>query len=215
MNGLDLTALLPGALATIKIAGGAWLLALVIGMLMSYVRETGFRPLLWLVNGFTTLIRSIPELVMLYLVYFGIAYLGVRLDSLTAAIVALGVAESAFMAEYFRASLNTVTSSQRQAGLSLGLSQVKVLRLIVLPQAVPFAVPPLLNSFVGLLKTATLASAVGAVELLYAGQDLMNRTGQVLPVAISLVVIYVVATLPLTALVGKLEYRARARASRA
>lgn len=212
---MDLTALFPGAIATLKIAAGSWILSVVIGLLIAYVREINFRPLLWLVNGFTTLIRAIPELVLLYIVYFGISYIGVKFDSLTSAIIALGVSEAAFTAEYFRASINTVQPAQRFAGLSIGLSQTKILRLIVLPQALPFAVPPLVNSFVGLMKTATLASAVGAVELLYAGQDLMNRTGQVLPVAISLVVIYMVATLPLTALVGKLEARAREQASRA
>lgn len=212
---LDLTALIPGAIATMQIAVGAWLLAIVQGLIITYIREVSYRPLLGLVNGFTTLIRAIPELVLLYLVYFGFAYVGIRFESITAAIIALGVSEAAFTAEYFRASMKTIPSSQRTAGFSLGLSSGQVLRRIVLPQAFPFVVPPLLNSFIGLMKTATLASAVGAVELLYAGQDLMNRTGQVLPVAIALVGIYVAATLPLTTLVGKLETRARTRSSRA
>lgn len=212
---LDLTDLVPGAIATLRIAFGAWLLAVVVGLLMTYIREVHFRPLLWLVNGLTTVIRAIPELVLLYLVYFGVAYTGVRLESLTAAIIALGVSEAAFTAEYFRASISTVPTSQRTAGLSLGLSSSQVLRRVVLPQAIPFAVPPLLNSFIGLMKTATLASAVGAVELLYAGQEVMNRTGKVVPVAIALVGIYVVATLPLTTVVGKLENRARVRSARA
>ena len=88
---LDLTDLVPGAIATLRIAFGAWLLAVVVGLLMTYIREVHFRPLLWLVNGLTTVIRAIPELVLLYLVYFGVAYTGVRLESLTAAIIALGV----------------------------------------------------------------------------------------------------------------------------
>lgn len=212
---IDFSGFPRGALMTLQIAGGAWLLSILLGLLIMWVRELQFRPLLWLVNGFTTLIRAIPELVLLYLVYFGIAYLGVRLESLPAAIIALGVSEAAFTAEYFRASMRTVPDSQRAAGMSLGLSRTQVLVRIVVPQAVPIATPPVLNSFVGLIKTATLASAVGAVELLYAAQDAMNRSGQVVPIAIALVVIYVVATLPLTALVGRLEARARERSARA
>ncbi len=212
---VDLSALWPGALATLRIAGGAWLLSIVLGLAILWIRELNIRPLLLVIDGFITFIRAIPELVMLYLVYFGITYFGMRLESLTAAVIALGIAECAFTAEYFRAAMKTVQPSQRMAGESLGLSHTQILGRIVIPQALPFAIPPVLNSFIGLIKTATLASAVGAVELLYAAQDLMNRTGQIIPVATALVVIYVVATLPLTALVGRLEVRARERSARA
>ena len=92
--------------------------------------------------------------------------------------------------------------------------QWQVLRLIVLPQTIPFMIPPLLNSFVGLLKTATIAAAVGAPEILYRAQSIITRTGDIAAVAFTVVVVYVVVTLPLTNLVGRLEARARARGRR-
>ena len=95
---------------------------------------------------------------------------------------------------------------------SLGLSRLAVLWRVVIPQAVPFVVPPLLNSFVGMLKTATLASAVGAPEILYRGQNAMQRTGQLVLVVVLIIGLYVIVTMPLTRAVALLERHARSRA---
>jgi ABC-type amino acid transport system permease subunit len=129
-----------------------------------------------------------------------------------AAIVTLGVTESAFTAEYYRAGFMTVPDSQREAGQSLGLSALGVFRLIVIPQTIPFVMPPLLNAFVGLLKTATLAAAVGAPEVLYRGQNDMTRTGLIVPIVIAIIGLYMLVTIPLTRAVARLERRARAYA---
>src|SRR2546426_176499 len=82
----------------------------------------------------------------------------------------------------------------RGTGLSLGLSRLQVMRLVVLPQTTPFLIPPLLNTFIGLLKTATIASAVGAPEILYRGQAIISRSGIIIPVALSVIGLYVVVT---------------------
>lgn len=161
-----------------------------------------------------TVLRSVPQLVVLYLIFFGLSGFGLNVGSIPAAIVGLGVTDAAFTAEYYRAGFLTVTERQREAGLSLGLSRFQILRLIVLPQTIPFMIPPLLNSFVGLLKTATLAAAVGAPEILYRAQSIITRTGDIAAVAFTVVVVYVVVTLPLTNLVGTLEARARAHGRR-
>jgi ABC-type amino acid transport system permease subunit len=106
----------------------------------------------------------------------------------------------------------TVPSTQREAGLSLGLSRLGVLWWVVIPQVVPFVVPPLLNAFVGLLKTATLAAAVGAPEVLYRAQNEMNRSGRITLVVAAVILLYVGVTMPLTRVVAILERRVRSRA---
>jgi cystine transport system permease protein len=208
---VDLTPLLAGGLITLQIAIGSWLVAVLVGLLIVGIRELNIGPINRLLDAFVTGMRATPELVLLYIVYFGVAYLGIRLGSLPAAIIALGVSEAAFTSEYLRASILTVSQRQRLAAFSLGMSTLQSFRFIVIPQAIPFAIPPLVNVFVGLLKTATLASAVGAPEILYAGTEEMRRSGDILFVTSVIVIIYVVATLPLTALAGMLEKRARAR----
>jgi His/Glu/Gln/Arg/opine family amino acid ABC transporter permease subunit len=208
---MDLTPFINGGIVTLNITVGSWLVSIVAGLVIVALRELGFTPLDRVISFFVTCIRATPELVMLYIVYFGIAYVGVRLQSLPAAIVALGISEAAFTSEYFRAAIMTISQRQRLAAESLGMSPMKAFRWVVLPQAVPFAIPPMVNCFVGLLKTATLAAAVGAPEILYQAEDQFNRSGRILEVTVVVVLIYVVCTIPLTLLASHLEVRARRR----
>lgn len=203
--------ILPGALVTIEISVGAWLVSATLGLALALMRDTR-RPLLTIpVSLSVEVIRAVPQLVVLYIVFFGLGTVGVNLDSLTAAILGLGVADAVFTAEYYRAGFLTIPQTQRDAGLSLGLKPLQVTRHVIIPQTIPFVVPPLLNSFVGLMKSATLASAVGAPELLYGGRNYMETTGRVAPAAVAIMGLYIVATLPLTRAVRNLEKRVRSR----
>jgi polar amino acid transport system permease protein len=143
-------------------------------------------------------------------VFYGLGQIHINLDSFTAAVIGLGIAEAAYVAEYYRAGFLTVTQGQREAGLSLGLSKFGVMRLIVIPEAIPFLVPPLLNSFVGLMKAATIAAAIGAPEVLYEARNYMAITGRVGEVALIIIVLYCVATIPLTRLIAGVERGIRA-----
>jgi ABC-type amino acid transport system permease subunit len=168
-------------------------------------------PLRLLVAVLIAVLRSIPQLILLYLVFFGLPSLGVDVNALLAAIVVLGVADASFNAEYYRASLITVPASQREAGMSLGFSRLGTLTHVVLPQAMLYMIAPLLNSYLSLLKTATLASAIGVAEILYRSQSNIQLTGQVLSVTLVVIVIYTVACLPLIRLIGFFEQRAKQR----
>jgi cystine transport system permease protein len=196
---------------TLVIASGGWLLSVVMGLLIAALRELDIPIIENTLGFFVTLIRATPELVLLYIVFFGIATIGISFDSVPAAIVALGISEGAFISEYFRAALLTVSGRQRSAASSLGMTMPQAFRYIVLPQAVPFAIPPLVNAFVGLLKTSALASAVGATELLYVGREQMALTGDIVQISLLIVIVYVVITVPLTFAAGQFEQRARSR----
>jgi His/Glu/Gln/Arg/opine family amino acid ABC transporter permease subunit len=190
--------LLRGGVVTVEIAISAWMVAAALGLALAVLRDLGGAAVRASVVSLITMLRSLPQLVVLYLLYFGVSALGVNVSSLVAAILALGITEAAFTAEYYRAGFMTVPDSQREAGQSLGLSALAVFRLIVMPQTIPFVVPPLLNAFVGLLKTATLAAAVGAPEVLYRGQNDMTRTGLIVPIVVVIIGLYVLVTVPLT-----------------
>jgi His/Glu/Gln/Arg/opine family amino acid ABC transporter permease subunit len=196
---------------TLQVAFGAWIVATIVGLVIAALRELEI-PLVDRILGFiVTLVRALPELVLLYIVFFGIAYVGIRFDAIPAAIIALGISEGAFVSEYFRGAILTVTARQRAAAASLGMSTMQTFRFIVLPQAVPVSIPPLVNAFVGLLKMATLAAAVGAPELLYVAREQMALTGDVLQIALLIVIVYVVITIPLTLAASELENRVRKR----
>jgi len=197
--------LLAGASATITIAVGAWIVAAVLGLLLAVLADIGPRVIRQPLKGLILVLRSIPELIVLYLFYFGLGALGLNIPPLAAAVLGLGIATGAYAAEYYRGALMTVPASQVAAGTSLGLSALGVMRLVVIPQALPVVVPPLANSFIGLLKNATLASAVGAPEILYRARNAISRTGDIGSTVVLVVVMYVIATLPLTRLVAILE----------
>jgi len=207
-----LAELLRGGVVTLQIASGAWVVGAVLGLALAVMQDLGLAPVKALQTSLTISLRSVPQLVILYLLYFGLGALGIQINSLLAAILALGVADAAFTAEYYRAGFMMVPWTQREAGVSLGLSRMGVLMRVVVPQTIPFVVPPLLNSFVGLLKTATLAAAVGAPEILYRGQNAMSRTGQIVLVMGLIIVLYVIVTMPLTRAVAVLERRLRSYA---
>ncbi len=204
--------LLRGGVVTLKIASGAWVVSAVLGLALAVLQDLGLAPVKIFQASLTITLRSVPQLVILYLLYFGLGAVGIQINSILAAILALGVADAAFTAEYYRAGFMTVPWTQREAGFSLGLSRMGVLMRVVVPQTIPFVVPPLLNSFVGLLKTATLAAAVGAPEILYRGQNAMSRTGEIVLVVTIIMGLYVVVTMPLTRAVAVMERRLRSYA---
>lgn len=206
-----LEALLIAAETTLIVAAGAWCVAALVGLLLAALQTTGIRAAVLGSQIVITLFRGVPQLLVLYLIYFGIGEYGVNVSPLLAAIVGLGLTEAGNTAEYYRAGFLTVPESQRHAGLSIGLTHRRTTWHVVIPQTIPYLVPPLLNTFVGLLKLATLASAVGAPEILYRAQVIMNQYGDVGTVALVVIAIYVIVTMPLLRLTKVLEQRLRLR----
>jgi polar amino acid transport system permease protein len=203
--------LLQGAIPTLKIATGAWVVSAVVGLLLALIRDAGVLPVRLLIAGLIAVLRSVPQLILLYLVFFGLPSLGLDVGALLSAIVVLGIADASFNAEYYRASLMTVPSAQRDAGMSLGFSRLGTLIRVVLPQAMLYMIAPLLNSYLSLLKTATLASAIGVAEILYRAQNDIQLTGRVVAVIAIVIVIYAVACMPLVRLIAAFEERAKER----
>jgi len=205
--------LLHGAIATIEIAAGAWVVSALVGLVFALIRDAAVLPVRLVAIAVTAVLRSTPQLILLYLVFFGLPSLGIDIGGMTTAIVVLGVADASFNAEYYRASLLTVPRTQRDAGMSLGFSRLGTLGFVVLPQAMLYMVAPLLNSFLSLLKTATLASAIGVPEILYRGQNDIQLTGHVTDVIVVVIILYVAACLPLIRVISHLERRTRERLS--
>lgn len=204
------TTILPAGIVTMQITIGAWIVSAVGGLLLALLRQAGGPIVRLPLTGFIAIFRSLPQLVILYAVFFGTGSFHISLTSLIAAIIGLGLSDAVYSAEYYRAGFITVPNTQQEAGLSLGLSRLAIMRHIVLPQALPFLVPPLMNSFVGMMKAATLAAAIGAPEILYAGQLYMEKTGMVAIVAFVIIVLYMIATIPLTRFIARMESRLRA-----
>ncbi|MGX7678651.1 amino acid ABC transporter permease [Jatrophihabitans sp. DSM 45814] len=202
---MDLAALLKAGIVTLELTVGSWLFAVVLGVLLAVLRHLGGPLVAAIVTVYVAVSRALPQLVFLYLIYFGLPEVNINLPSKLAAIVGLGMTEAGFIAEYFRSGIITVAGMQEEAGTSIGFGRLTTFRIIVFPQAAVVALPALINSFIGLLKLATLASALGAPEILYEGTLQISRTGRVGAIATVLIGVYVVFTYPAIRLVGRLE----------
>jgi polar amino acid transport system permease protein len=158
--------LLAGTLTTIEVAAGSILLASILGLAVGLLRAAKRRWLYLLLGVYVEFFRSIPTLVMLFLVYFSIPImLGFDIPSFPAAVLALGVAGSAYMAEIVRGGVESIVPTQWEAAYSLGMRYPAVVRYVVLPQALRVALPPAVSLYVALIKDCSLVLLVGVVEL--------------------------------------------------
>ncbi|MGW7201013.1 amino acid ABC transporter permease [Streptomyces chryseus] len=178
---------------------------LVIGMLLAVARTLRgpvFFPLRALAAAYTDFFRGLPLIICLLLVVFGVPALrlaGVTTDPVLLGGAALTLTYSAYVAEVFRAGIESVHPSQRAAARSLGLSSGQALRFVVLPQAVRRVVPPLLNDLVSLQKDTGLVSIAGAVDAVYAAQIIASKEFNYTPYVVAGLV-FVALTIPMTRL---------------
>ncbi|RUG84007.1 amino acid ABC transporter permease [Pseudomonas aeruginosa] len=186
--------LLDGFLLTLGLALLSCLLATLIGAPLAIARLSRRRLLSWPARAYLALFRNTPLLVQLFFWYFGVpALLPEALVSwlntphetplldwpsfeFLAGAWGLTLYTSAFVAEEFRAGIASVRPEQRAAGLALGLTQRQVWRVVVLPQALRTALPPLLGQYMNALKNSSLAMAIGLAELSYASRQVETET---------------------------------------
>ncbi|WP_043445628.1 amino acid ABC transporter permease [Halotalea alkalilenta] len=158
---------------TLQMATIAMALALVLASLLAIVRVLR-TPVLYQATGlFISFFRGTPLLVQLFLFYYGLPQVlsfMTRIDGVTAAVMGLTLHFSAYMAESIRAAIVGVDRSQTDAALSIGMTQAQMMRRIVLPQAVRVALPTLVNYFIDMIKSTSLAFTLGVTEMMGATQ---------------------------------------------
>lgn len=171
--------LLSGAATTIKVTLGALCVAVSVGLACaSLVYFFPLRIVRAFVAVYVELFRNIPTITHLFIIYFGLAYVGIRLGSLAAAIVGLGLIGGAVLTDVFRAGFMAIQIGHREAGLAAGLSPAQVFLHIVLPQTWRITLPPLGNYAVGLVKDTSLVAAIAAPEIMFNARELVTTTFQ-------------------------------------
>lgn len=187
-------------------------LALVIALCRN-ARAPALFPLKVLATVFIDLFRGIPTLLLILLFGFGIPGLnlaGVPSDPLVLGGAALALSYSAYVAEVYRAGIDSVAIGQTAAALAVGLSRGQAMRHVVLPQAVRRVVPPLLNDFISLQKDTALLSVVGVFEVLRQAQVTSDYRFNYTPY-VGAAVLFVCITIPLARIFDRLQARARHR----
>jgi His/Glu/Gln/Arg/opine family amino acid ABC transporter permease subunit len=198
---------------TIRVTIGALAVALLLGLVVALMRISPARPLRYLALAYTDLLRGTPALVQLFIIYFGLSDLGLEFDPVTAAIIGLGINGAAYVGEIYRAGIEAIHRGQMEAALSLGMTPLRALRFIILPQGVRIMLPPLGNYAILLVKDTAIISTIAAPEIMFEARRLVQATfmhgisGQIYLLC---AVFYLGLTLPLSQVVKRLE-RARQR----
>jgi len=210
---LILSLLWRGLLLTLGLTAIALIFGLPLGLGLALGRMEA-PPIALLCTAFVELWRGTPLLVQIIFVYYALPQLiGLDLPAPAAGALALSLNSAAYIAEIFRAGIQSIETGQSEAARSLGLSRRQTLRFVVLPQAVRRVIPPLTNEAVALLKDSSLVSVIGLAELTRGGQELASQLAAPLAVWPVVALFYLAVTLPLTRLVAVLERRDGGRRS--
>ena len=183
-------------------------LGLLIGIAGALSRTSGPRPVRWLAAGYVEVIRNTPLLVQLFLVFFGLPSLGLRLTAGQAAVLALTVNLGAYATEIVRAGIQAIHRSQVEAGLSLGLSRLQVFRYVVLFPALTVIYPALASQFILLMLATSIVSQISARELFHTAAFIESRTFRSFEVYLVVTGMYLVLALMFRALFGAIYYAA-------
>ncbi|MEY4682042.1 MAG: amino acid ABC transporter permease [Alphaproteobacteria bacterium] len=168
--------ILEGILVTLALTVVTMLSGLVIGTLGAAARVHGPRWLSALVAAYVEVIRNTPLIVQLFLVFFGLPSAGIRLDAMTASMIALGINLGAYSTEIIRAGLEAIPRTQVEAGRCLGLSGVQVFRHVVLFPAIKVIYPALSSQFVLLMLATSVVSQISAPDLFHVASIIQSRT---------------------------------------
>ncbi len=152
-------------------------------------------------------IRGTPTLIQVFIIYFGLPQIGIRLSPFTAGVIALGINSGAYVAEIIRGGLNAIPRGQYESALALGFSPSETMRTIILPQVFRIVLPAVTNEAISTLKNTSLLSTITVVELTLYAQTLIAATFRPFEFYIAVAVIYLVLTTILTFVASWLERR--------
>jgi polar amino acid transport system permease protein len=192
-------------------------LVLVFGLLLAVMRllpGPSGRPLRWLATLYVDTFRAIPSIIVLYLVGFGLSLAKVpvvqNMSPIWLAIIALTLTYAGYVAEVYRAGIDSIHPSQWAASRSLGLSYGMTLRTVIIPQAVRRIVPPLLNDFIGLQKDTALIGVMGVTDAFLQSRLVASNVFNLSPVIV-VAVLFVIITIPQARFVDRLIAREQGR----
>ena len=191
---------LRGLSLTVRLAVVSEVFILSVGLVIAMARISRMRPLRVLAIIYIDVIRGMPLLLQILIVYYGLAYLGFKLDPFVAGVAALTICYAAYEAEIFRAGIESIHKGQMEAARSLGMGYLQAMRHVVLPQAIRNVIPPLSNEFIALLKDTALLSVIALAEVTRRATEMMGKYYNVTPLVCA-AICYLIITLPLMRLV--------------
>ena len=186
-----------GLIWTVIITLTSFALGAFFGVVVALARSSSSRVIRALARIYVDVIRSVPPLVWLFIVFFGLAELGLRLTPLESAIVTFSVIASAYLGEIYRGGLASLGRGQIEAAQSIGLSRFDLLARIISPQIFRTVSPSMVTYGIGLMKDSALASTIGVVEMTFRANQITQSTGMGLTAFAIVGAIYLLLSVPL------------------
>jgi polar amino acid transport system substrate-binding protein len=199
LNANNYKYILQGVWVTFQFTLISALLGFIWGVVLSLLKISGIKPLVWFANAYTSIFRGTPLLVLLSIVYFATPQLtGYDITALQAGIITFSLNSGAYISETIRGGILAVDKGQREAALSLGVPYKPMMTDIILPQAIKNILPALVNESIAVLKDSTLVSTIGALDLLRRAQEVGAEKYIYFEPLIFVAVIYYVIVMALT-----------------
>lgn len=195
-----------GLKITLGLTIASLIIASILGILMAMGRSYAKPPLSLFIIVYEKVFRGIPLLVIFFLIFFGLGQIGINLEAFYAAILGLALRSAAYQAQIFRSAINSIPQGQTDAALSIGMSKLKTIRHIVLPQILRLSIPGWSNEFTIVLKDTSIAFGIGVIELMRQGRYVYVRNPElVLPVLLFIALIYFILVISTNRCLGYLE----------
>lgn len=204
-NLIDVTGfILKGGLISLKLFIVVAILSVPLGILIAIGKISNIKPLRSILSLYTWIFRGTPLLLQLFFTYFGLPVIGIRLEPLTAASLAFTINYGAYLAETFRAGIESVDKGQFEAAKALGMNYRQTMIQIILPQATRNVLPPVCSEAINLIKDTALVASIGVGDLLRAAKEVVTRDFTITPFIIAAIVYLIVSSL-LVLMFRKLE----------
>jgi polar amino acid transport system permease protein len=204
-----LPAIAQGVGLTLYVTGASLLFGGIIGLVLVGAVRSPVAVVRGIAALYINVVRVIPPITWLFLIYFGLPQFALRLSTIQAAIIGFSVIASAFMAEIYRSGLLSIPEGQREAAHALGLSTVTTVRYIITPQAFRVALPAIATYGIGLLKDSALASTIGVREITYYAQQSAKQTHEGLLSFVVAGALYIVISLVVALVSRQVDLRLR------
>jgi len=199
--------LLEGCWVTLEISFFSLLLGMVFGIAGALCRISTNRLLRSIAFMYVWAIRGTPIMVQLFILYFGLPQLGIKLTSMTAGVLGLAINTGAYITEIIRAGIQAVDRGQMEASLSVGMNYRQAMIRIIGPQATKICIPPLVNQFIMTLKNSSIASLVTITELFRTGEQIIYTTFRTFEVYTTIAVLYLIMNSVFMIIADHLEKR--------
>lgn len=200
-------------LMTISITATSFVIGAVLGVPLMLARTSRIAPLRWFARAVIDILRGVPPVVWIFLLYFGLSYDLIRLEPFPAAVTALGLVSAAYLAEIYRGGMTSVHAGQWEASQALGINRFGTFSRVIAPQALRVSLPSASTYAIGLMKDSALASTIGVAEIVFRSMAVARASADAVTPFLIAGALYIVLSLPLAYLARTLETKLRGKVS--